>query len=133
MEWNAHRGLQSISQSVTSDKSRTAQPQPLPSSSKQHASDGTSNRELIAHQMKTIVFSSVSRCVLCDRKCLHYSNYLPGINFGITLPSLYRKYFSAGLISLYIVVYNTLHQKIRKGINFAIHYIAVTLRIVFRI
>ena len=40
----------------------------------------------------------------CDRKFLHYSNFFPGINFGIALHYLYRKYFSDEILLLYITL-----------------------------
>ena len=40
----------------------------------------------------------------CGRICLHYSNYFPGIHFGIALHSLYHKYLSAEIILLYITL-----------------------------
>ena len=41
----------------------------------------------------------------CDQKSLHYSNYFPGINFGITLHSLYRKYLSVEIIWFYFTFF----------------------------
>ena len=64
-----------------------------------------------------------------------------GVNFGIALHSLYRKYFSAEIILLYITLswpqplsctsfcFHYITLKFRKQINFAIHYIMVTLKL----
>ena len=61
---------------------------------------------------------------------------LPRINFSIALHSLYNKYFSAEIISLYIALScpqpvsctsSALRYKFRKRIHSAIHYIMVTL------
>ena len=80
----------------------------------------------------------------CDQKC-YITVFFSGLNFGITWHSLYRKYFSAEIIFLYItlswpqplsctsVMFHYITWKNWKQINSAMHYIMVTLQIVFEI
>ena len=85
-----------------------------------------------------VCFWKISSQLPCDRTFLHYSNHFLGVNFGIALHSLYRKYFSAEIILLYITLswpqplscisfwfYTTLHFKNQKRINYVINFITV--------